>query len=188
MNRDFAGILAGMAGLGRHRTIELLKAGVARSVTLDVLNEQGLVPPTALCEAYAWRCGSDAAAGTTLNELYLIPGYYFVSLHDAAIEYRSRVGGEDWDASWWPVFADGGGGFFTVVCDPDSSDHGKVMGTDTDGFEPAFASIADLMRTIAQAYEDEIVYVDDSGHLEWDDEAFAKFAAQLNPEADHWRQ
>ena len=47
--------------------------------------------------------------------------------------------------------------------------------------------VTDMATTIAQAYDDEIIYVDGDGFLDWDDERFAELASRMNPTASYWR-
>jgi len=186
---DLDRILAGLKRLGRQRTIELLKPGVPQDRTREALQELALTPPRDLCEVYVWRNGTDVGAAATVDELYLFPGYYLLSLEDAVAEYRIRIG-EEWHAAWFPMFADGGGGFFAVPCDADDREFGQVVGLDGDGFPPAmaFLSVGRMVATIAQAYDNDMIRVDGDGYLEWDDEAFRELAAGMNPKAPYWRE
>ena len=181
-------IRSGLERLGRARAIALLQPGVPPARVQEVLSELALTPPPGVPAMYEWANGSDTSAAATLDDLYLIPGYYFLSLEDAAAEYRARVG-PGWDAAWLPVFADGGGGFFAVICDPDAGELGHVLGLDGDGFPPAtaFSSVANMASTFAQAYDDGLIEVRD-GYLEWDDAEFARLAARINSEAEYWQE
>jgi cell wall assembly regulator SMI1 len=189
LTKDLDRILAGLDRLGRKRIHELLRPGVPQSRTRQRLEELALAPPRDLCELYAWRDGTDIGAATTLDEVYLFPGYYFLALEDAVAEYRARIG-DGWHAAWVAMFADGGGGFFAVTCDPAESEFGQVVGLDGDGFPPAIAffSIGRMVATIAQAYDDDMIHCDDDGYLEWDDEAFRELASRMNPGTPYWQQ
>lgn len=189
LTKDLDRILAGLGRLGRRRILELLRPGVPPDRTRERLEQLALVPPRDLCEVYAWRDGTDVGAAATVDELYLFPGYYFLALEDAVSDYRARID-NGWHAAWFAMFADGGGGFFAVICDPADRELGQVVGLDGDGFPPAvaFLSVGRMVTTIAQAYDSDMIHRDDDGYLEWDDEAFRELASQMNPDAPYWQQ
>jgi cell wall assembly regulator SMI1 len=180
-------ILAGLRRLSRERTLGLLKPGIPEEEIQHALREFGLAAPPDLVTTYEWRNGSDADAADMLDELYIFPGYYFLSLEDAIADYRARLDLEHWDASWLPLLSDGGGSFFTVVCDAGRADFGQVVRVDEVNYAVAFPTVRAMTATIAQAYDDEIIYVEGDGYLDWDDEQFAKLASQMNPTASYWR-
>lgn len=187
LTKDLDRILAGLDRLGRKRTLELLRPGVSPDRTREKLEQLSLLPPRDLCEVYAWRDGTDVGAAATVDELYLFPGYYALALEHAVSEYRARID-NGWHAVWFPMFADGGGGFFAVVCDPTARGFGQVVGLDGDGLPPAvaFFSVGRIMATIAQAYDNHMIYLDNDGYLEWDDEAFRALASRMNTGAPYW--
>lgn len=189
-DKDLPRLLAGLRRLGRRRTIELLNPGIPRYVTERILGELQLTAPEDLVELYEWRAGSDAEAAAKLDDLYLLPGYYILSVKHAVIEYRARADDEHWNPSWLPVLADGGGSFLTVICDAERPDFGQVVGQYVDGIGSAVAfwSVRHMAKTIAQAYDDRIIFVDEQGYLEWDDEAFAELADRMNAGTEFWRR
>jgi hypothetical protein len=44
-----------------------------------------------------------------------------------------------------------------------------------------------LLRTLAEAFEREVFFVDPNGYMEMDDLVFGDLAAELNPDVSWWR-
>jgi len=84
--------------------------------------------------------------------------------------------------NWFPIFASGGGDFYSVVCDATSPDFGAVVGflRDEDSQLVEFASISALLETIANAFADGAFRLSD-GRLQADYARMRKIAQSVQP-------
>jgi hypothetical protein len=90
------------------------------------LRSEGLDAPEDLIEAYSVADGVKSDAGDVLEDIWVFPGYYWMSLDEAAASHRAFKDDPRWDRSWLPVFASGGGDFYAVSCS--GVDRGGVVG------------------------------------------------------------
>lgn len=165
----------------------LLRAGAAPERVRAVLAECGLSSVREVETLYGWHDGSDTSRATTLDDLHLCPGFYLLSLDDAAASYRTFVTDPRWAHGWLPLFANGGGDFY--VLETAGSNAGSVRHFRIDeGEHPVeFESLTAMLETLAEALEQGVFYVDDrSGYLEMDDLKFATLAAGVNPTVRWW--
>jgi cell wall assembly regulator SMI1 len=183
-------IAAGLERLGRMPTLRLLRPGLPASQVNAALEQWQLRATPDMEEAYAWHDGTDATTGEVLNDLWLFPGYYFLSLDDAMANYRAFRDDPRWDPSWVPVFADGGGDFLAVQCDARSDGWGAVIDFSLEDVEQSiqYASLSALFATVAAAFDADLFYVDDTGRFEMNDPAFIDLAREMNGELDYWQQ
>jgi len=135
---------------------------------------------------YSWHDGSEASRASSLDDLHLFPGFYLLSLDDAVANYRAFVGDARWEDGWFPMFANGGGDFY--VLETAGSNAGSIRHFRIDEREHPieFESLAEMLTTLAEAFQQGVFYVDDHGYLEMDDLKFAALAAQLNPTVPWW--
>jgi cell wall assembly regulator SMI1 len=170
-----------LSRLGRAEALQALRPGVSETVVRQSLAAAGLdsVPP--LEALYAWHDGTELPASGLVDDLEILPGFYFLGL-DAAIAERARyleLGA--WESGWFPVLADGGGWFSLVDLGGEAEPVVRRWELDDPTAPVAFDSIAALATTIEQAYVRGIFFVDPRGHLEMDDTQFADLAVELSP-------
>jgi cell wall assembly regulator SMI1 len=172
----------GLVRLRRTRTIDLLQPGKTAPDVRATLERLGLTCSDELVSLYEWHDGTDATSGAILDDLHLFPGFYLLTLADAAATYEAFEDDPRWDRSWFPILANGGGDFFTVVCDEFG---GVVRFRIEDSEHPVeYSSISKLLETIAAAFENGVFYVDDRGYLEMHDDVFAALASRLDGDVD----
>ncbi len=174
-----------MVSLQRLVLLRLLQPGLDAHRVRSLLHGSGLPSTEDLEFLYAWRDGTKAD-GATLGEIYLFPGFYFLSLEDALLNYQAFSADPRWSPGWLPVLADGGGDFYAV--DLRSEPSGRVRHFRIDEVEHPveFASLRDLFETVAAGFERGLLFVDESGHFEMDDLAFGDLAAEINPNIPWW--
>jgi len=179
----------GLKRLGRTATIQMLQPGLPASECYKTLETLELDASGDLATIYAWHNGTSTTDGVVLDDLHLFPGFYFLSLQEAVANYVAFKGDDRWDPSWLPVFGNGGGDFFVVVCDRDLKEWGQVVHFRIDESEHPleFASIEAMLATVAAAYEEGVYYVDDRGYLEMDDYSYIALATRMNGDAGYWR-
>jgi cell wall assembly regulator SMI1 len=168
--------------LGRQPTLERLQPGVEPEALNKKVEAVGLSAPADLAELYEWRNGTNAS-GAVLDDLHVWPGFYFLSVEDAIANYTAFVRDARWDRGWLPVFANGGGDFYAVVCHKGRGDWGQVIYFRIDEIEHPveFHSIQALLATLAAAYESGIFFIDDRGYLEMNDVEFSELANSVDP-------
>lgn len=160
-----------------------------REVTLSTLGNRSLVVPLDLLELWEWHNGTASAEGTTLGDMWLIPGFYLLSVDEAASRFEQQVADPRWDKTWLPVLADDGGDYLAVRCAA-GDQQGNVHRFRTDDYEVPleYRSVERMAATFAAAYEDGAFYVDPDGWLEQDDTAFHSLASALNADVPSWRE
>ena len=180
-------IEAAHARLGRDTLLRALRPGLGAPELDRSLRDAG-VPDDALVRSlFRWHDGVDTD-GAVLGDLWLFPGFYPLSLEDALLHAEAFRSHPRWGADSLPVFADGGGDFYVV--DLGDGREGAVRRFRMDEWDQPveFANLADMVRTVATAFDDGVYHVEDEGWLEMDDAAFAGLARRLNPGVRHWAE
>ena len=178
---------AAVTRLDRQRLLRALRPGLSAAEVQERLGSVGLQSNPELEALYSWRDGTstDVAA---VDDIHMFPGFYLLSLEDAIANYRAFVSDRRWEPGWLTVFANGGGDFYVV--DLGSQDERPVRHFRIDESEHPieFSSIKDMLRTLVQAFERGIFFVDAGGYLEMDDLVFGTLAAELNPHIGWWTE
>ncbi|TMD71674.1 MAG: SMI1/KNR4 family protein [Chloroflexi bacterium] len=185
---SFRSIDDGLMRLRRNTTLRLLRRGVDRHHCETALNRMKLLVPAGLAGTYQWHDGTDTSTGVTLDDLHLFPGFYFLSLDDAIKNYEAFRQDSRWNPAWLPLFANGGGDFYAVVCRERDVDWGRVVHfrIDEANHPVEFSSLSTFLATIAAGYDSSLFFVDSRGYLEMDDMAWVALAARLNPDVAYW--
>jgi hypothetical protein len=192
MNDDLAVSIAmierGLQRLERRVLQRSLRPGVPVVAVQEALGGVGLEASQELLSLYGWRDGTSTAHDVTLDDIHLFPGFYLLSLADSVANYQAFVEDARWRTGWLPIFANGGGDFY--VLDLGSSAGGGVRHFRIDEAEHPieFGSLTAMLRTLAEAFERALFFVDSSGYLEMNDLAFGDLAAELNPDVSWWRE
>jgi hypothetical protein len=138
---------------------------------------------------YQWRNGTDAPPGALLQNLSFFPGFYLLSLEEAAQTYGERDGTEQWRRSWFPLFADGAGDFYVVACALSRLDTSEVIGF-IHG-EPVqtveYESVTSMMQTLERSYAEGAFFVDEDNALDMDDDLHREIAHRFNPTIEEWQ-
>jgi hypothetical protein len=182
-------ITAGLHHLGRTTTAGLLRPGLPPGETRAVLRGVGLVPSEELVQLYAWHDGTNAPAGTLLDDMHLLPGFYLSSLEEARTNYEAFRGDRRWDTEWLPVLANGGGDFLAVTCSARPDLRGQIIHFRIEESEHPveYLSVGRMLETVAAAYREGVYFVDADGYLEMDDSVFDDLASRLNPDVAWWQ-
>lgn len=187
MTDSLACLEGALTRLGRHRLFLALRPGLSASDVHEITDSIGLKSNADLEALLGWHDGTSIEGVTVLDDIQLFPGFYMLSLEDAAANYRAFVADRRWAVGWLPLFANGGGDFYVV--DLRSGDQCPVRHFRIEETEHPveFASIDDMLRTLVQAFERGVFFLDSRGYLEMSDLEFAVLAAELNPQIDWWR-
>lgn len=181
-----AQIERGLLALGRSSSLNLLRGGAAPERVRTALADCGLPSFEELETLYGWHDGSETSSTSSLDDLDLFPGFYLLSLDDAVANYRTFVSDARWANEWFPLFANGGGDFYALETARSNARAIRHFRIDEREHPIEFESLAEMLTTLAEAFEQGVFYVDDHGYLEMDDLKFATLAAQLNPTVPWW--
>ena len=190
MSADIASALAqieaGIRKLGRP-TLDFLNPSIDPHRVRTLLSSRGLEPPGGLLELWQWHNGTGGAADVKLGELWLVPGFYLLSVEEAAADFDAFRDDPRWRPSWLPVLANGGGDFLAVVS-LGTSEHGAVHHFRIDQAEHPleYLSVERMLATFGAAFARGAFFVDHDGWLEENHETYASIAAELNPEVRWW--
>lgn len=184
MNNSLATIEAGLQKLGRAELLQRFRPGLPNDEVPQRLQAAGLEADGALADLYGWHDGTELAGVQKSGSVHLMPGFYFPPLEHSLTDHAAFVQDPRWHQSWLPLLADGGGDFYFV----DQAGGGQVRRYrfDESEYPVEYASVSDMVHTLAAAYERDVFFVDEQGYLEMDDDAFAEVAAELNPSVPWW--
>lgn len=160
---------------------DMLQPGIAPDDVESAVAPAGPAPED-LVSMYGRHNGVDLPVGRTLGDGHVIPGYYWMPIEEAVEHYNGLAGmGGLWAASWFPILADGGGGYIGVVCDPGSEDYGAVVEylPGEAEHELVYDSVSMLLATTIRCFQDRAFGVK-GGFLDEDYEASAQIAEMLN--------
>ncbi len=181
-----ATIEKGLERLNRSSLLPSLRTGVPASTVKEALRGVGLTPPPELEALYSWRDGT-STEGVILDDIHLFPGFYLLSVEDAVTNYRAFLADSRWATGWLPIFANGGGDFYVLDLSSSLASPVRHFRVEESEHPIEFDSLSALLKTLAEAFKRGILFVDPSGYLEMDDLVFSELAAELNPDADWWR-
>jgi hypothetical protein len=138
---------------------------------------------------YSWRNGTRADQGELLENLYLFPGFYLLSIEDAYRTYQERRDTPQWREEWFPLFADEAGDFYVVPCDKVPIDRAVVIGFLHGEPEqvPEYESLAAMAATLDAAFDEAAFYLDRDDTMEIDDDKYRRIARAFNPEIKEWQ-
>lgn len=186
---DLSGALSrvedGLVRLDRSVLLRALRPGLQRQIVRSQLERVGLPSSVDVETLYAWRDGTQTA-GVTLDDIHIFPGFYLLSLDDAITDYRAFVADPRWVPGRLPLFANGGGDFYVVDLDGEPSGLMRLFRIEESEQPVEFGSLAEMMVTVATAFDRGVFFVDPEDYLEMDDLAFAAIAAELNPSVPWW--
>lgn len=139
---------------------------------------------------YTWRNGTMASEDDFLEDIYLFPGFYLLSIEEAHLTFLERKDAPQWREGWFPLFADGAGDFYVVPCGGQKTDSSVVIGFLHGEPEQIveYESIAAMVATLEAAFAEKAFYVDQNdGSMEIDDEKYSQIASRFNPRITEWR-
>lgn len=187
LSLSLATIEKALQRLGRRVLLESLQEGVPAEAVRSSLGGVGLSSSLELEALYGWRNGTSTDGVVAVDDIHLFPGFYLLSLEDAAANYRAFANDARWTAGWLPLLANGGGDFYFLdLNEPGggSVSHFRIEETE---HPIEFGSLQAMLETLAVAFDRGVFFVDPGGYLEMDDLVFARVAAEFNPDVAWWR-
>lgn len=107
---------------------QLLQNGATDQVISDFFILNGLDAPLDIVDLYSCNDGVRYSTNDIIDDICLFPGFYWLSLKSAFTVYNAISSDERWDKSWVPIFSNGGGDFYAVICDKKSIYFGGIVG------------------------------------------------------------
>lgn len=167
--------------LGRP-VVRLMQSGLPSSEICTALSDFGISPHPQLVEFYATYNGTKVLKGDVLDDLHFFPGFYWMSLKDACNSYRAFRNDNRWNKAWFPIFGNGGGDFYAMVCDEKSPDYGAIIGFilgETD-HPIEYVDLNSMLKTIDKCYKQGGYFLE-NGYLDADDMKVYVIAKENNP-------
>ncbi|EIF40331.1 SMI1/KNR4 family protein [Streptococcus sp. SK140] len=169
-----------------HSCLDHLNPGLSSQKIQELFEEIPLQPNQDLHALYAWRNGSKDSDGITLGELAFFPGFYLMSLEESIQTYLELKETDDWEKSWFPIFASGGGDFYAMILAPEAQ--GKILGfyVFEEGDQVEYLSLKSMLATLKTCYEQGIIFRNEQGYLDMDYRKHAEVAHEINPDVKIW--
>lgn len=169
-----------------HPCVEHLNPGLSSQKIQELFEEIPLQPNQDLHALYAWRNGSKDSDGITLGELAFFPGFYLMSLEESIQTYLELKETDDWEKSWFPIFASGGGDFYAMILAPEAQ--GKILGfyVFEEEAQVEYLSLKSMLATLKTCYEQGIIFRNEQGYLDMDYRKHAEVAHEINPDVKIW--
>ena len=184
IEKHLATIDGALAHHGRAVLLDLLRPGISAGLVRDSLSSVGLHFNHEVESLFGWHDG--VADGGTIGEVSLFPGFFLLSLEHALADYRTFISDDRWQDGWFPFLADGGGDFYIVDLGASGETKVRRFRSDADETPVEFLSLGSMIQTIAEAFDEGVIYVDADGWLEWDPHGFATVAGRVNPGVQWW--
>lgn len=169
-----------------HSCLVHLNPGITSLKIQELFEEIPLQPNQDLHALYAWRNGTKDSEGITLGELAFFPGFYLMSLEESIQTYMELRETDDWDKSWFPIFASGGGDFYAMNLAPEAQ--GQILGFYVFEEDPQieYLSLKSMLTTLKACYEQGIIFRNEQGYLDMDYRKHAEIAHEINPDVKMW--
>ncbi|WP_457964699.1 SMI1/KNR4 family protein [Arthrobacter sp. D1-29] len=166
---------------------ELLNPGIPKSQVREAVSLHGLPNSPELETLYEWHDGTGSGSGAALlGDLWLIPGFYLLSLDEAITNYAAFRKDQRWNQNWFPVFADGGGDFYVIDFANAPARVVRHFRLEEVEHPVEYGSLAAMIDTFAAAFASGAIFVDETGYVGVNDEAFNAIAARMNPDIPWW--
>ena len=137
------------------------RLGIDPILMRDQLQTRGLVPSNDLLDLYGLCDGTDSFPGERLSATTFFPGYHWLKFDDALAIYDLIPDDPSWNRSWFPIFDNGGGDFYAVICNCESNDFGSVIGFlrgEPDCFVE-FQNVTIMLQTIDRAFREQVFFL-----------------------------
>jgi cell wall assembly regulator SMI1 len=185
--RDLVNDVVGFLTLMNRPVVSILQARADALAINEAFGTLGLVAPKDLLDMFTTHNGTKVIVGDSLDDIHFFPGFYWMSLEDCVSSYKAVSNHELWEKSWFPLFSNGGGDFYCLVCDVQSSNYGQIVGfIYGDSYDVEFSSLQMMLAVLKECYLRNIYYVE-GGYLEADDYAAIEVAKEFCPELDLYK-
>jgi cell wall assembly regulator SMI1 len=171
----------------RRPVVERLAPPASREQIAKTESELGFKLTAELRALYGCRNGTVSTPKDLLEHTWFFPGYYLLSLDEAAQHARRMRKSRQWKKDWFPVFASGAGDYYAVSCGAGAQPGviGFLRGEPDQPVE--FLDLTAMFATLARAFEERAFFVKGK-EFEIDDDKFSAIAIELNPGVDFWEE
>ena len=151
---------------------QILNPGLTEKKIAQIENELPGNFPRDLRQLYLQNNGTKLA-GDMIGKVLLTPSHYFLPI-DAAMEfYRSKVINKSISSEYWPFFFDGSDGFLLCQLDCRNEMPSFIIEEFPEfGTRIMFRSIDEMFKKLLICYEKKLLYIDDEGFLELDEDNY----------------
>ena len=163
------------------------RAGKSEAKVESQIRSLGLQAPEDLVRLYSTCDGTETTEGERLGTIQFFPGFYWMNLDEAVTVYQSISKDERWERSWFPIFGNGGGDFYAVICDQESPFFGEVVGfvVGEQAQIVEFKSVTTLFETIERCFAQK-AFFSSGDHLAADYPAMGAISRIAQPDfAEH---
>jgi hypothetical protein len=172
----------------RRPVVSALQKKVDRTEVNKIFSTLGLIAPQGLLEMFESYNGTKVDEGDDLDSLHFFPGFYWMSVEDSVNSYLACCKYDLWDKSWFPLFSNGGGDFYCVICDKKSDNYGEIVGFiyGESSSDIEFSSLPAMLTVVRECFSRNIYYLE-NGYLEANDNAVIEVAREFCPELDLYK-
>ena len=114
-----------------------------------------------------------------------------MSLEYSLTSYELFQNDPRWNRAWFPVFANGGGDFYAVICQQEcGSPSGPVLGflLGEPDHEIEYESLTTMISCLRACFEQGVFFVTAEGYLEMDSDKQFEIDKSLNPRLEGYRR
>jgi hypothetical protein len=176
-------IIAKLSALGSP-IVSLLQPGLSDQQIQQALASSQFALPEALVAMYKWKNGTQIAVGATF-----FPWWTFDTISESVERYKVLSAPNDglWNDRLFPVFSASDVSSIGILCaDVPAADGAIYCFEYTLGTEPEYDSLEAMLRTILDAYENNVIFMNNDGNLDYDESRYAEIARQNNPQTKRW--
>jgi len=152
-----------------------LNRGLEESAIKKKFSHYNLEVTGDMIKLYGYKNGTKDDRALKLGQVYLLPGYYFMEIEEAFVQYESMIELEEWDRQWFPFLASGGGDFLAIDLSVGAKSFSRIIEW-VEGFAPEveYNSVNELLESVKNGIEKNIIFVDEEGYLDMDYDLYDK--------------
>ncbi|ODS22612.1 hypothetical protein AB835_13220 [Candidatus Endobugula sertula] len=174
---------------GNNNFAKHLNKGVDENYIKEQLLDINISPNSEILWLYSWKNGMLVEKGTPLDDIQFFPGYHFLSIDDAILQYSLIKGDDRWNSSWLPFMANGAGDYYMVDLSALETVKAPVLSffSEESECDIEYECIDKMTSTFLEGFRKKIIYYDQYGYLEMDDDKYCLLAGNINPTIDFWK-
>jgi hypothetical protein len=168
---------------------DMLLPGVDPGIVRRAFSDASLDCPDDVVEFYQCSGGVSAPERTLLNRMWMYGSHYMLPFERAAEDYAIFCTDSRWDRSWFPIFGNDGGDFYSICSRSDRSDWKNISYFMVNSGTPSqirFSSLLNMMIVINECFDREVCFVDQNGNLETNFLEAAMIAMKHNPNLSYY--
>ncbi|HXU99283.1 MAG TPA: hypothetical protein VG166_02160 [Caulobacteraceae bacterium] len=148
--------------------VDMLLPGLNSAYIRSELARIGLDCSEDIVELYNVCGGVGPRRGVLLNQMWMYGSHYLLPFDRAISNYGNFSGDARWNASWFPVFGNDGGDFYSV-CSLKARDDWEMiayfMVNTGEESQIRFSSLLNMLVVINECFDQDVCFLDDRGNL-----------------------